>query len=169
MVPKRTEDASFHIIQPVTLLTQLLPTGKFTEDRWLKKTGGRSVVGDALGAVGIGSGGDLLNARGGGGSMINVNGECGVTKMKTRNIQRSAKGFVKFVPALAYNFFLNLPAAFTQPGASASADVSTVSKFVEHPNSPLSIRKNFRGMKFSDEVHCALQVRASGFRTGSRS
>ena len=53
----------------------LLCAGKFTEDRWLKKTGGRSVVGDALGAVGIGNGGgDLLNTRGGGGSMINVNG-----------------------------------------------------------------------------------------------
>ena len=49
-----------------------LPTGKYTEDRWLKKTNGRSVVGDALGAVGIGS--DLLHTRGNGGSMINVNG-----------------------------------------------------------------------------------------------
>ena len=66
-------------------LIRLLPTGKYTEDRWLKKTGGRSVVGDALGAVGIGNGGDLLNARGGGGSMINVNGKCGLDKMKTHN------------------------------------------------------------------------------------
>ena len=30
---------------------------------------------------------------------------------------RRAPGLVNFVPALAYHFCLNLPAAFTQPGA----------------------------------------------------
>ena len=30
---------------------------------------------------------------------------------------RRALGLVNFVPALAYHFCLNLPAAFTQPGA----------------------------------------------------
>ena len=38
------------------------------------------------------------------------------------SLQRQAKlddvGLVNFVPALAYHFCLNLPAAFTQPGAS---------------------------------------------------
>ena len=42
-------------------------------------------------------------------------------------IQRSAivnaPGFVNCVPAVAYHFCLNLPAAFTQPGASALADL----------------------------------------------
>ena len=37
------------------------------------------------------------------------------------NVQRSAKvgapGLVNLIPALAYHFCLNLPAAFTQPGA----------------------------------------------------
>ena len=42
-------------------------------------------------------------------------------------IQRSAKvdapGLVNFIPAVAYHFCLNLPAAFTKPGASTLADL----------------------------------------------
>ena len=34
-----------------------------------------------------------------------------------------APGLVNFVPALAYHFCLNLPAAFTKPGASTLADL----------------------------------------------
>ena len=34
-----------------------------------------------------------------------------------------APGFVKFVPALAYHFCLNLPAAFMQLGAYTHADL----------------------------------------------
>ena len=41
-------------------------------------------------------------------------------------VQRSAKvdapGLVNFVPTLAYNSCLNMPPAFTQPGASTLAD-----------------------------------------------
>ena len=134
--------AHLHLTVTVHEFNQLRPTGKFTEDRWLKKTGGRSVVGDALGAVGIGSGGDLLNARGGGGSMININGKCEVTKMRIHNIQRSSQvdspGLVSFAPALAYHFSLNLP------GASTLADVIVVENCLERPNNTISIR-NFKG------------------------
>ena len=41
-------------------------------------------------------------------------------------IQDSAKrlrpGLLNFVPTVAYHFYLNLPAAFTQPGRSLLAD-----------------------------------------------
>ena len=36
-----------------------------------------------------------------------------------------APGLENFVPALAYNSCLNMPAAFTQPGASTLADRGT--------------------------------------------
>ena len=48
------------------------------------------------------------------------------------DVQRSAKvgapSLVKFVPAVAYHFCLNLPAAFTQPGASILVDLCTSQK-----------------------------------------
>ena len=47
-------------------------------------------------------------------------------------IQRSAKvdvpGLVNFIPAVAYHSCLNLPAAFTQPGAPTLADLFTVER-----------------------------------------
>ena len=46
---------------------------------------------------------------------------------------RRAPGFVNFVPAVAYHFCLNLPAAFTQPGARL-----LVEPCMSHlPNSPM--------------------------------
>ena len=41
------------------------------------------------------------------------------------HVQRSAKGLVNFIPAVAYHFCLSLPAAFMQPRASTSADLRT--------------------------------------------
>ena len=44
-------------------------------------------------------------------------------------VQRLAKvcapGLVNSIPAVAYHFCLNLPAAFTKPGASTLADLCT--------------------------------------------
>ena len=40
---------------------------------------------------------------------------------------RRALGLVNFVPALAYHFCLNLPAAFTQPGARLLVELCIIS------------------------------------------
>ena len=43
-----------------------------------------------------------------------------------RSAEISAQGLVNFIPAVAYQFCLDLPATFTKPGASTLADLCTV-------------------------------------------
>ena len=51
----------------------------------------------------------------------------GVSKICVQgSTNRRALGLVNFVPALAYHFSLNLPAAFTQPGARLLVEPCTV-------------------------------------------
>ena len=45
--------------------------------------------------------------------------------ISSASAQVGTQGFVNFVPALAYLLCLNLPAAFTQPGAPTLADLCT--------------------------------------------
>ena len=40
-----------------------------------------------------------------------------------RSAKIDASGLVNFVPAIAYHYCLDLPAAFTQPGTSTLADL----------------------------------------------
>ena len=42
-----------------------------------------------------------------------------------RSAKIDASGLVNFVPAIAYHYCLDLPAAFTQPGTSTLADLCT--------------------------------------------
>ena len=46
--------------------------------------------------------------------------------------QPGNENLVNFVPAVAYHFCLNLPAAFTQPGALTFADVCINWQFSGH-------------------------------------
>ena len=50
---------------------------------------------------------------------------------------RRAPGFVNFVPAVAYHFYLNFPAAFTQPGTRLLEEPCTVRKCQTMPDSQL--------------------------------
>ena len=48
-----------------------------------------------------------------------------VSKYLQGSAKRRSPGLVHFVPAVAYHFCLNLPAAFTQPGARLLAKPCT--------------------------------------------
>ena len=58
------------------------------------------------------------------------------------DVQRSANVdaplYVNFVPALTYHFCLNLPEAFTQPGASTLADLCIFMHLFPHSAPPLA-------------------------------
>ena len=50
-------------------------------------------------------------------------------KIVQGSTNRRAPGLVNIVPALAYHFCLNLPAAFTQPGARLLLEPCTLEGF----------------------------------------
>ena len=51
--------------------------------------------------------------------------QCFKSSPRQRLAKGGAPGWVNFITAVAYYFCLNLPAAFTQPGASTFADLYT--------------------------------------------